>query len=68
MPPEERRRGYPLLGVLAYVIVPGERRVRAARHFRKAALEAALGAKALIRTEERTSDAGGGSRERIDIE
>jgi hypothetical protein len=44
-PPEARR--YPLLGLVAYVLVPGERRVRAARHFRRAGIEALRGFGAL---------------------
>lgn len=50
--PSERRgpRGHrPLLGVVAYVLVPGERRVRAVGHFRRAGFEALLGARALVR-------------------
>ena len=38
MPSPEPRR-YPLLGLVAYALVPGERRVRAARHFRRAGVE-----------------------------
>ena len=33
---EDKERKGSLLGVVAYVLVPGERRTRAARHFRKA--------------------------------
>ena len=43
-----RRRRYPLLGLAAYVLVPGERRVRAAGHFRRAGFEAARGVGALV--------------------
>jgi hypothetical protein len=64
---EERRKGS-LLGVVAYALVPGERRVRAAAHFRKAGLEALKGVGALMRPE----GAGGAKetvrRERIEIE
>lgn len=38
-----------LLGVVAYVLVPGERRARATGHFRRAGFEALLGARALVR-------------------
>jgi hypothetical protein len=51
-PPEPRRR-YPLLGLVAYVLVPGERRVRAARHLRRAGVEVVRGVAALV-TPERT--------------
>jgi len=69
MHPEEGKwRGYPLLGVIAYALVPGERRTRAAGHFRKAALEAALGVRALVRSGERASGGGKIVRERIDVE
>ena len=61
---EERRKGS-LLGVLAYALVPGERRARAAGHFRKAGFEALKGVGALMRP-------GGAKqtvrRERIEIE
>ena len=48
---EDTRRRSSLLGVVAYVLVPGERRVRAARHFRKAGLEALKGVGELVRPE-----------------
>lgn len=56
-----------LLGVVAYVLVPGERRVQAARHFRKAGFEALRGVGALARLE-RPPDQGTVRRERIEIE
>ena len=64
---EGRRKGS-LLGVLAYALVPGERRVRAAAHFRKAGFEALKGVGALMRPE-----GPGGAKEtvrheRIEIE
>jgi hypothetical protein len=40
-------RRYPLLGLVAYALVPGERRVRAASHFRRAGVEALKGVGAL---------------------
>ena len=57
-----------MLGVLAYALVPGERRVRAASHFRKAGFEALKGVGVLMRP-----DTPGGAketvrRERIEIE
>ena len=66
MAPERRRKGG-LLGVIAYVAVPGERRKKAAVHFRRAGFEAFKGVAALARPE-----AGGGGqeappRERIEV-
>jgi hypothetical protein len=64
-----RRRGRGgLLGVIAYVAVPGERRKKAAVHFRRAGFEALKGVAALA-----WPDAGGGRqevppRERIEVE
>jgi hypothetical protein len=63
---KERRRGS-LLGVLAYALVPGERRVRAAGHFRRAGFEALKGVGVLVRPEEPGSEAPA-RRERIEIE
>ena len=56
-----------MLGVAAYVLVPGERRRRAARHFRRAGLEALLGAGALVKPEKRAEEPGT-NRERIEID
>ena len=63
---EERQRRGSLLGVVAYVLVPGERRARAARHFRKAGLETLKGFGALVGPE--TSPGSSERRERIEIE
>ena len=56
-----------LLGVIAYVAVPGERRRKAGAHFRRAGFEALKGVAALARPEP-----GGGQeevrRERIEVE
>jgi hypothetical protein len=62
-----RRRGKGgLLGVIAYVAVPGERRKKAAVHFRRAGLEALKGVATLA-----WPDVGGGQeeppRERIEV-
>ena len=65
---EDKRRKGSLLGVVAYVLVPGERRVRAAGHFRKAGFEALKGVGSLLRPEKPPEDSGAGSRERIEIE
>ncbi len=55
-----------MLGVIAYVAVPGERRKKAAVHFRRAGFEALKGVAALARP-----DVGGGQeeppRERIEV-
>ncbi len=64
---EDHQKRGSLLGVAAYVLVPGERRRRAARHFRRAGLEALLGAGALVRPEKKAEESGGG-RERIEID
>ena len=66
------RRGRSLLGVVAYVLVPGERRRRAAGHFRLAGFEVLRGARELARLE-RTLEGvetgrRGERRERIEIE
>ena len=69
MPDTESPRKKNLLGVIAYVLVPGERRVRAAGHFQKAGFEALKGVAALS---PRSNTADGGPdvtrRERIEIE
>ena len=64
-PPEPRR--YPLLGLLAYVLVPGERRVRAAAHFRRAGIEVLRGVGSLA-TPLKEPEAGASERERIEID
>ena len=76
IPPDETQtsgRGRrSLLGVAAYVLVPGERRKKAAVHFRRAGFEALKGVAALARPE--TGPTGepagrpGERRERIEIE
>ena len=63
-----RGRRRPILGVLAYVLVPGERRRRAARHFRRAGLEALRGVGELARPEGRREGVERERRERIEIE
>lgn len=65
---EEKRRRGALLGVIAYVLVPGERRVRAAQHFRKAGFETLKGVGALVRPEKPQAPSGPESRERIEID
>jgi hypothetical protein len=63
--PEPRR--YPLLGLVAYALVPGERRVRAARHFRRAGVEVLKGVGAFVIPERRPEGAASG-RERIELD
>jgi hypothetical protein len=65
---EERQRKGSLLGVVAYVLVPGERRARAARHFRKAGFETLKGFGELVRPESQPDSSGSSNRERIEIE
>ena len=65
---EERQRKGSLLGVVAYVLVPGERRTRAARHFRKAGFETLKGFGELVRPQGQQDRTGPTSRERIEIE
>ena len=65
---EEKRRKGTLLGVIAYILVPGERRVRAARRFRKAGFETLKGVGELVRPEKSRASSGPASRERIEIE
>jgi hypothetical protein len=65
---EERQRRGSLLGVVAYVLVPGERRVKAARHFRKAGFETLKGFGELVRPETRPDTPGSADRQRIEIE
>ena len=64
--PEPKRR-YPLLGVAAYLLVPGERRVRALRHFRRAGVEVLRGAGSLVMPE-KGPEREASRRERIEIE
>lgn len=65
---EDRRRKGTTLGVIAYVLVPGERRVRAAGHFRKAGFEMLRGVAELVRPEKSQASSGPAGRERIEIE
>lgn len=68
----ERRRGS-LLGVVAYLLVPGERRKAAAEHFRRAGVEAARGLGELAKSgrDESFREEDGekrGGRERIELD
>ena len=68
MPERESDRKGSLLGVLAYALVPGERRVRAAGHFQKAGFEALKGFGALAKPEERAAESGASKRESIPVD
>jgi hypothetical protein len=65
-PPEPKGR-YPLLGLAAYLLVPGERRVRAVRHFRKAGIETLRGVGSLVMPET-GSEREASRQENIEIE
>ena len=67
-PPDPRGGRRSLLGVLAYALVPGERRKRAAGHFRRAGFEVLLGARELARPRRDAGQKSPTSRERIEIE
>jgi hypothetical protein len=64
--PEPKKR-YPLLALAAYLLVPGERRVQAARHFRRAGIEVLKGVGSFVIPEESPREEPGG-REHIEIE
>ncbi len=65
-----RERRAPILGVLAYLLVPGERRRRATGHFRRAGFEVLKGVGELARADGRRGGPGAEPerRESIDIE
>lgn len=70
-PPEEPRdpskdpaRRRSMLGVVAYLLVPGERRRRASGHFGRAAMETARGVRALSRPSDRSGQATQASGQR----
>ncbi|HEU4493075.1 MAG TPA: hypothetical protein VFR69_02725 [Rubrobacteraceae bacterium] len=66
MPSPEPRR-YPLLGLVAYALVPGERRVQAARHLRRAGVEVLRGVAAFITPQRAAGDAAP-EREKIELD
>lgn len=66
--PEQLSSRRSLLGVLAYALVPGERRKRAAGHFRRAGFEVLMGARELARPERGSGGETPSRRERIEIE
>ena len=57
-----------LLGAAAYLLIPGERRVKAAGHFRKAGFEALKGVGALARREEPLEEQLSKRRQSIEID
>ncbi len=62
----DRKKGS-LIGAAAYLLVPGERRVRAVGHFRRAGFEALRGLGALVR-QETPSESEATRRQNIKIE
>ena len=56
-----------MLALAAYLLVPGERRVRAARHFSHAGIEVLRGVGSLVTPERRLLE-GASEREHIEIE
>ena len=66
MAPERRGKGG-LLGVIAYIAVPGERRKKAAVHFRRAGFEALKGFAALARPDMGGDGQDGPPREQIEV-
>ncbi len=68
MPRPEPRRRYPLLALAAYALVPGERRVRAMGHFKRAGFEVLRGVGALATPVKGADESPAGRRERIEIE
>ena len=65
---QRTRRRRSLLGVIAYLLVPGERRRRAAGHFQRAGFEVLRGVGELARPEKAPDGEGSARRERIEIE
>ena len=63
----EPKKRYPVLGLAAYLLVPGERRVRAARHFSRAGIEVLRGVGSLVTLEKRPEEEAS-ARERIEID
>lgn len=57
-----------MLGVMAYLLVPGERRRSAATHFRRAGFEALKGVGALVKPENPPGSAAENQRQHIEIE
>jgi hypothetical protein len=67
MPDREHKTRHPFLAVAAYVLVPGERRMRAMGHFRRAGVEALRGLGALAVPEKKPEGETSG-RQHIEID
>jgi hypothetical protein len=65
---KKKRAKYPILGAAAYLLIPGERRKKAAVHFRKAGFEAVKGVAALARPEKPPENDERQARQRINID
>ncbi len=63
-----RREGGSVIGAVAYILVPGERRKKAAGHFRKAGFEALRGVAALAKPEKPAESSTAPQRQRIEVE
>ena len=68
MPDREQKAKHPLLAIAAYVLVPGERRVWAMSHFKRAGVEALRGVGALAPVGRARRSTEAPRREHIDIE
>ena len=66
--PDQPRKKGSLLGAVAYLLVPGERRKRAAGHFRKAGFETIKGVGALARPEKPSEESSTIRRQKIEID
>ena len=66
--PEQPRRRGSLIGAVAYLLVPGERRKQAAGHFRKAGFEALKGVGVLARPEKSPENVPVARRQKIEID
>jgi hypothetical protein len=63
----EPKRRFPVIGLAAYLLVPGERRARAMRHFRRAGIEVLRGVGSFAVPERREDDETS-RRESIEID
>lgn len=66
--PEQPHKKGSVLGAVAYLLVPGDRRKLAAGHFRKAGFEVLKGVGALARPEKPSEDAPTKKRQKIEID
>jgi hypothetical protein len=63
----EPKKQHPLLGLIAYLLVPAERRARAARHFNRAGIEVLRGVGSLVTPQVKPDEETSG-REHIEID